>query len=103
MVSGASCSRTGRATAENSTPSTAPIAESTSASASSFRTSPARLPPSATRTAISRWRASARIRQRLATLPHATSRTMPTVPSRIHSGSRTLPITSSFIGCTSGR
>ena len=78
-------------------------AASTNASTISLRTRPPRLPPSAWRTASSRCRASPRTRQRLATLPQATSSTISTVPSRIHNGSRAPPTISSFIGRTVGR
>ena len=50
--------------------------------------------PSASRMASSCWRASARTRNRLATFAQATSRTRPTVPSRIHSMSPMSPTAS---------
>ena len=61
-----------------------------------WRTMRMRPAPSAERIAISRTRAAVRARSRLATLTQATSRTMPTAPSRTSNELRVEPVTTSF-------
>ena len=71
------------------TPPSAPAAESTRLSASSWRTIRHRLAPSAARTASSRARPVPRASRRLATLAHAMSSTHATAPSQVNSRRRT--------------
>src|SRR5690606_15866678 len=78
----------------SSAPPTPPAPASRIASAICERTSPARPAPSARCTARSRRRPSARTSSRLATLAHAISSTIPTVPSRIQSGPSRSPTSS---------
>ena len=66
-------------------PSTPPAMLIVNASDINSRITCDRFAPSAMRIASSCWRPSARTRNRLATFAQATSSTMPTVPSRIHS------------------
>ena len=81
-----------------SSPSAPPARASSRLSTSSIWNSRWRDAPSATRTPISRCRATARLRNRLATFAQATSSTRPTAPSRISNGRRTCPEISSSIG-----
>ncbi len=62
-----------------------------------------RLAPTATRSATSRWRTSARTNRRLATLAHAMTSTRPTVPRRIHRVRLTSPTIWSLSGRTTAR
>ena len=84
------------------TPSTPPASASTRLSESSVPAICPRLAPSAVRTANSCCRVSARTRHRFATLAHAMSSTMPTVPNTIQSRRLTSPMMSSDSGCTFG-
>ena len=78
---------------------TAPLASASSRlSTSSIWNRRWRDAPSATRTPISRCRATARLRNRLATFAQATNSTRPTAPSRISNGRLTWPEISSSIG-----
>ena len=84
-ASGAARTRSGTPAHAMSAPAAPPAAASSSASVTCERTRSPRPAPSARRTARSRRRFSARTVNRLATFAHAIRKTMPTVPSRIHS------------------
>ncbi len=77
-------------------PSTPPSSPSTTLSMSSPRTIRPRPAPSAARTASSCCRPSALTSNRLATLAHAITITMPIVPISTHRAPATLPTTSCF-------
>ena len=76
-------------------PATALTDASTRLSVSNWRTTRAAPAPRAVRTAISRWRASARASSRFATLAHAISSRNPTAPNSSQMVRRTPPTTSS--------
>ena len=90
-----------RASAATSSPATPPMRPSSAVSVRSWRTSRCQRAPSATRTAISFWRAVARVSNRFATLAHAMSRTSVTEPITTNTARRTLPTTDSTSGTTS--
>ncbi len=79
-------------------PSAAPAAASTKLSVSSCRVRRPCPAPIAERTAISRWRPSARERRRLATFAHAMSMRNPTAPKTSERARRAPPRTSSSTG-----
>jgi hypothetical protein len=81
------------AASEPITPRAPPRTESSTLAVSSWRRICRRVPPSATRTAISFSRASARASSRFATFAQAISSTKPTEPASTKSVRRTLPTT----------
>ena len=90
-----------RVSAATSSPATPPMRPSSADSVRSWRTSRCQPAPSATRTAISFWRAVARVSNRFATFAHAMSSTSVTEPITTNTARRTLPTTDSTSGTTS--
>ena len=102
-ASGAARTSSGTPAHAMSAPTTPPAAARSSASVTCERTRSARPAPSARRTTRSSRRFSARTVNKLATFAQAMRKTMPTVPSRIHSAVEIRPTRCSRKGFTTGR
>ena len=100
MSPGFSESRIRTPTVPRRMPNTPPVSERRILSVSSWRIIRPLPAPSAARTAISRFRAVARISKRFATFAQAISKTKPTAITNTHNDERTSPIIASRNGCT---
>ena len=99
-LAGAMASSVSMPMSASRSPASAPPPAMTKLSASSWRTSRQRLPPSAARTASWRSRWDARTRSRFATLAQAISSTNATAPMSASRAGRTSATRSAFIGST---